>query len=75
MRVIEKADVAPLEPLLCSIEAGTALIARSERAIIRPDRHWSTARRQVGSPHAAGSAIAQGIRGATARSQGHPQSA
>jgi hypothetical protein len=31
MRVIEKADVAPLEPLLCSIEAGMAMISRSER--------------------------------------------
>jgi hypothetical protein len=34
MRVIEKADIAPLEPMLCSIAAGTALIGRSERAII-----------------------------------------
>jgi hypothetical protein len=34
MRVIEKADIAPLEPLLCSIQAGTAIIARSERFII-----------------------------------------
>jgi hypothetical protein len=34
MRVIEKADIAPLEPLLCSIEAGTAIIGRSERFII-----------------------------------------
>ena len=34
MRVIEKADIASLEPLLCSIQAGTAIIARSERAII-----------------------------------------
>ena len=34
MRVIEKADIAPLEPLLCSVQAGTAIIARSERAII-----------------------------------------
>src|SRR6266699_342252 len=34
MKVIEKADVAPIEPLLCSIEAGTAIIGRSERFII-----------------------------------------
>ena len=34
MRVIEKADIAPLEPLLCSIAAGTAIIARSEKFII-----------------------------------------
>jgi hypothetical protein len=34
MRVIEKADIAPLEPLLCSIQAGTAIIGRSERFII-----------------------------------------
>ena len=34
MRVIEKAEIAPLEPLLCSIEAGTAIIGRSERFII-----------------------------------------
>jgi len=34
MRVIEKADVASLEPLLCSIQAGTAIIGRSERFII-----------------------------------------
>jgi hypothetical protein len=34
MRVIEKADIAPLEPLLCSIEAGTAIIGRSQRFII-----------------------------------------
>jgi hypothetical protein len=34
MRVIEKADIAPLEPLLCSIQAGTAIISRSERFII-----------------------------------------
>lgn len=33
MRVIEKADIAPLEPLLCSIEAGIAMISRSERFI------------------------------------------
>jgi hypothetical protein len=34
MKVIEKADVAPIEPLLCSIEAGTAIIGRSKRFII-----------------------------------------
>ena len=34
MRVIEKADIAPLEPLLCSIQAGTAITGRSERFII-----------------------------------------
>jgi hypothetical protein len=34
MRTIEKADIAPLEPLLCSIQAGTAIIGRSERFII-----------------------------------------
>jgi hypothetical protein len=34
MRVIEKCDIAPLEPLLCSIQAGTAIISRSERFII-----------------------------------------
>jgi hypothetical protein len=34
MRVIEKADIAPLEPLLCSIRAGITIIGRSERFII-----------------------------------------
>jgi hypothetical protein len=34
MRTIEKADIAPIEPLLCSIQAGTAIIGRSERFII-----------------------------------------
>jgi hypothetical protein len=34
MRVIEKADVTSLEPLLCSIQAGTVIIGRSERFII-----------------------------------------
>jgi hypothetical protein len=34
MRVIEKAEITPLEPLLCSIKQGTELIARSERFII-----------------------------------------
>lgn len=34
MRVIEKADVGTIEPLLCSVQAGTAIIGRSERFII-----------------------------------------
>ena len=34
MRVVEKADIAPLEPLLCSIKAGQTVIGRSERFII-----------------------------------------
>jgi hypothetical protein len=34
MRAAEKADIAKLEPLLCSIQAGTAIIGRSERFII-----------------------------------------
>jgi hypothetical protein len=34
MRVVEKAEIAALEPLLCSIQAGTAIIGRSERFII-----------------------------------------
>jgi hypothetical protein len=34
VKVIEKADVAPIEPLLCSIEAGAAIIGRSKRFII-----------------------------------------
>jgi hypothetical protein len=34
MRVVEKADISPLEPLLCSIQAGTTILGRSERAII-----------------------------------------
>jgi hypothetical protein len=33
MRVIEKVDVT-MAPILCSIQAGTAIIGRSERAII-----------------------------------------
>jgi hypothetical protein len=33
MRVIEKVDIAPLEPLLCSVKAGQAIIGRSERFI------------------------------------------
>jgi hypothetical protein len=34
MRVIEKVDIAPLEPLLCSVQAGVTMIGRSERFII-----------------------------------------
>ena len=34
MRVIEKTDVPTIEPLLCSIQAGGAIIGRSERFII-----------------------------------------
>jgi hypothetical protein len=34
MRVIEKADIAPLEPLLCSIKQGTMILGHSERWII-----------------------------------------
>jgi hypothetical protein len=34
MRVIEKADVAKLEPLLCSIKAAVVLLGRSERFVI-----------------------------------------
>jgi hypothetical protein len=34
MRVVEKADIAPLQPLLCSIKAGMAILGRSERFII-----------------------------------------
>jgi hypothetical protein len=34
MRVIEKADVAKLEPMLCSIKAAVAIIGRSERFVI-----------------------------------------
>jgi hypothetical protein len=33
MRVIEKADIAPLVPVLCSVAAGTAIIGRGERFI------------------------------------------
>ena len=34
MRVIEEADVPPIEPLLCSIQAGVTMLGRSERFII-----------------------------------------
>ncbi len=34
MKVIEKADIAKIEPLLCSVEAATAIIGRGERFVI-----------------------------------------
>jgi hypothetical protein len=34
MKVVEKCDIAELEPLLCSVQAATALIGRCERSII-----------------------------------------
>jgi hypothetical protein len=34
MKVIEKCDIAPLEPMLCSVEAATKFIGRGERFII-----------------------------------------
>jgi hypothetical protein len=34
MRVIEKADIAALEPMLCSIQAAIKILGRSERSII-----------------------------------------
>ena len=34
MRIIEKADIAPLEPLLCSIKAGTVILGVSDRLIV-----------------------------------------
>jgi hypothetical protein len=34
MHVIEKADIAAIEPLLCSIQAGVKIIGRCERSII-----------------------------------------
>jgi hypothetical protein len=34
MKVIEKADIAPLEPMLCSVEAATVLIGRGQTFII-----------------------------------------
>ena len=34
MRVIEKAEIEPLVPLLCSIKAGCALLGVSDRFII-----------------------------------------
>jgi hypothetical protein len=34
MYVIEKSDIPPIEPMLCSIKAGKTIIGRSERFII-----------------------------------------
>ena len=34
MRTIEKADIAQLEPLLCSVQAGVTILGRSERFIV-----------------------------------------
>jgi hypothetical protein len=34
MRVIEKVDIATVEPLLCSVAAATAIIGRGERFVI-----------------------------------------
>ena len=34
MRAIDKTDVTPLEPMLCSIQTAIKLLARSERSII-----------------------------------------
>jgi hypothetical protein len=34
MRVIEKADIAAIEPLLCSVAAATTIIGRGERFVI-----------------------------------------
>jgi hypothetical protein len=34
MKVIEKADVATIEPLLCSVEAAEAIIGRGRRFIL-----------------------------------------
>jgi hypothetical protein len=34
VKVIEKADIAPIEPLLCSVQAATSIIGRGERFII-----------------------------------------
>ena len=34
MNVIEESDIAPLEPLLCSVKAATKLIDRCERSVI-----------------------------------------
>ena len=33
MRVIEKADIGSLEPLLCSIQAASKILGRSDRSI------------------------------------------
>jgi hypothetical protein len=69
MRVIEKADIAPLEPLLCSIKAGTAIIGRSERWIPRDPEGG-----QERSPHAARRAVVEGLWRVTSASEGDPQS-
>ncbi len=68
MKVTEKADVAPIEPLLCSIEAGTAIIGRSKRFII--DAIARGAGGQVGPAHPARGAVAQGLRRGAAAGQG-----
>ena len=34
MRVIEKAEIVPLEPLLCSVQAAMKVLGRSERSVI-----------------------------------------
>ena len=34
MKVIEKCDIVPLEPMLCSVQAATAMIGRGERFVI-----------------------------------------
>jgi hypothetical protein len=34
MKVIEKADIEPIRPLLCSLEAGTVITGRSKRFLI-----------------------------------------
>lgn len=34
MRTVEKADIAPLEPMLCSVQAAVKILGRSERSII-----------------------------------------
>jgi hypothetical protein len=34
MKVIEKAEIATVEPLLCSVAAATAIIGRGERFVI-----------------------------------------
>lgn len=34
MRVIEKTEIAPIQPLLCSLEAGTVITGRSKRFLV-----------------------------------------
>jgi hypothetical protein len=34
MRVIEKVDIVPLEPMLCSISAAIKVLGRSERSVL-----------------------------------------